>query len=215
MVRRLSGRSRCLLFLALLPLGCGRVQGDVREADPLPSFILTPAEVETARDLAERKLEARGELGGLGKVVFCKVELLPGPHADAPQRLLRVTHYRYEGDQTIRTSVDLTRGEVRNVDVALHVPTPLAPEEAAHAEALARADARLKGVFARHGARLQVETIPCNPVEGDPLFGRRLAHILLGVEGAYLTAPRVLVDLTNDAVLVNGACPSRAGSAAE
>src|SRR5262249_52559697 len=111
MLRRLSRRNAPLLLLALLPLGCGRAQGD-QESESLPSFVLRPAEVCAARELAENTLQARGEMGGLGKVVFCKAELLPGPRADAPQRLVMVTHYGYEGDQTLRTSVDLTRGEV-------------------------------------------------------------------------------------------------------
>lgn len=194
MLRR---RSSWLLLLgcALAPLGCGQTQPD-RDGQEraAASYELTAAEVRQARELAEALLA-----GAPGKVVFVKAELLPGPTADAPQRQARVTHYRYEGDETVYTCVDLRAGTVMQVEKLPHHPTALAAEERARAEQLVRGDARLANLFAAE-AQVRVELRPHQAPVEDELFGHRLVLADFASGDAYVGPRAVVVDLSTGQV---------------
>ncbi len=194
MLRR---RSSWLLLLgcALAPLGCGQAQPSDREdQERAVSFELSAAEVRQARELAETLLA-----GAPGKTVFIKVELLPGPTADAPQRQVRVTHYCYEGDETVYTCVDLKNGTVMQVEKLAHAPTALAAEEQAQVEQLVRGDARLTGLFAAQ-SQLRIELRPHHAEAQDALFGHRLALVDFVQGDAYVGPRTVVVDLTTGQV---------------
>jgi len=116
--------------------------------------------------------------------------------------VVNVIHYRYRGDETILTTVDLRHGEVLKREILVQFPTALAQEEITRAEEMARADSRLQGLFAAQ--RLHVEARPLQAAAPqDPLFGHRVMHLLLRNGNAYLTTPRVLVDLSTETVLVD------------
>src|SRR6476620_3334565 len=104
-----------LLFLsliALLPVACGRAQGD-HAVDPPAPFVLTPHEIQLARALAEEKLAIVAEpTDPLDRTCFTKIYLLPGSRADSEQRQVMVHHYRYRDDVTILTMIDLNRAEI-------------------------------------------------------------------------------------------------------
>ena len=113
---------RCLVaLLALLPLACGRAQGEPRpqEAQVLPRFQLSAEEIRVARELAEHDLvRPENRLSLADKIVFTKIELLPDSQAETTQRLVLVTHYCYRGDEAVLTTVDLNTRQVMGVERA-------------------------------------------------------------------------------------------------
>jgi hypothetical protein len=196
MLRRLTPWVLLLLGCALASQGHSQSTGRPGTQALYP-FELSAAEIRQARQLAES-----GFASSHGKTVFVKVDLLPDVQADTDQRQVQVTHYRYEGDLTVYTYVDLNNGAVLGVEVQAHAPTALATEEKTRAEELAAAEPRLAGLFAAH-ANLRVEMRPTqHTAPQHPLFGHRLALLAFGVGDGYLDGPTALVDLTTGQVHV-------------
>lgn len=196
---------RCLVWvpLALLPIACRTAQGD-QDREVLAPFELSADEIQFARELAERDLARPEQVESPdAKIVFSKIELLPEAQAQTKERRVLVAHYRYPGDETIHTYIDLNRGEVFHTDILPHFPTPLAKSELTRAEELARADRRLQSVLTEHGANLHLEFLVTRALSrDDPAWGHRLVNVSLRVGAAYLSSPRVTVDLTNETVHV-------------
>jgi hypothetical protein len=176
------------LVLVLCPLGC-------REHAVRPSFVLSPQEIRQARDLAEARLPA--PKSSEERVYFVKVDLLPASQAESGQRRVMVHHYRYAGDETTFTLVDLRTLDVVSVETAEHYPTALAEEETARATGLARADERVRP-FLDNGAELEFR--PMQFAAEDPRHGRRVVQVLLRGRDGYFSRPRVLIDLGDDKV---------------
>lgn len=191
-----------LLLLAFVPLACGRADGDQQNAARAP-FELSDEEVRLARQVAEEPLHIPADPPvPLERVCFIKVDLLPGTHADDPARRVNVIHYRYHGDETIITTVDLHTLDILKVETYRHFPTALAAEELARAERLARADARLQSMF--DSSQVIVEGRPFQATApADALFGHRVVHLLLRDGANYRVGPRILVDLTREIALVD------------
>jgi hypothetical protein len=178
-------------------------RGARQERESLYPFELSTAEVAQARALAE----ANPDLGR-GKVVFVKVTLLPDSRAGTEQRQVTVTHYRYEGDMTVDTHVDLRAAQVLGIDYREHAPTALAEAEKARVLELIQSDRRLLPLFGTHGEALRVEMRPTRPAsQQDPAYGHRLALLAFGVGDTYLRGPTVVVDLTTEQVHVEPAAP--------
>lgn len=194
----LHWRRLVLALLLLAPVGCGRVHGD-DESPARPAFVLGDEEIRLARELAEADLDVpTTPHGPLERVYFVKADLMPDGQVDGSQRLVMVHHYRYRGDETIFTLVDLHRAEVVRREVQAHYPTALAAAEVLHAEKLARQDVRLKALF-ESGVAADARPLQfSNP--NDPFFGHRVVHVMLRRQGDCLTTPRVLIDLTTDTV---------------
>jgi hypothetical protein len=194
----------CLGFLALTPIACGSLQGNDESRVP-PPYELSREEIRVARTLAEHNMHLREHIHSpLERVVFTKIDLLPDSRAGTNMRKVIVQHYRYRHDETVLTTVDLNRLEVLDVETIAHFPTAFAKEEMERAERLARGDARLKHVFDMPGRQLVVEGRPIQAAKAEePLFGHRVVHLLLRHGADYLSSPRVLVDLTNETVLID------------
>jgi hypothetical protein len=185
-----------------LPTGYGDWHSNAQETS-WTAFDLSGAEIHLARALAEKgwHVPSNPQLPS-ERVVFIKIDPLPDAQAETMQRQVVVTHYRYQGDTTILTTVDVHQLEVLKVDVVPHHPTALADEELKRAERLARADLRLKHLFQARPIRVEGRPLQANGAQ-DPLFGHRVVHLLLQERGSYLSEPRVLVDLSNETVLVD------------
>lgn len=196
-------RQFAFAFFALLPLACARLEGG-DEQDIRQPFELSGDEIRLARELAERSLPvALDSVTPSERVVFVKMDLLPASQAVTNQRQATVHHYRYRDDATILTVVDLNRLEVLGIETILHFPTALAPSELARAERMARDDERLRPIFEMPGRTLRVEGRPIQfALSHEPLFGRRVVHLLLRDGKDYLASPRVLVDLSTETVQV-------------
>ena len=190
-------------LLAVTPLACGNLQGNQDERRLAP-YELSENEVRVARELAERDMHLSVHIHSpLERVVFVKIDLLPDSRAGTSMRQVIVQHYRYRNDETILTTVDLNRLEVLQVEAIAHFPTAFAREELDRAERMARGDLRLQTVFNKPGRTLVVEGRPIQASNvREPLFGHRVVHLLLRHGNDYLDSPRVLVDLTTEAVLL-------------
>jgi len=191
----------CLALLALVPLVWSSVQGD-REPPSLAPFELTAEETRLARDLADHEIARSEAAHSHDRVYFIKADLLPDTQANSSMRKVMVTHYRYEGDETLLSFVDLNSHEVYRVEKHQHLPTALAPEEAARAEQLVRANAELADLFRQYGNRLRVQVRPFGTVPDQPQFGHRNAQVLFKVGGEYLADWSVTVDLTDNWVCI-------------
>jgi hypothetical protein len=170
---------------------------------------LTPAERTLAERLASGALRQRALVRG--RLYLSGMELLRDKAEEAkaePQRQALVIHYRYDGDLTILTSVNLTREAVVAVDTARGIPAPLAEEEFARARELAMADPRVARSLRGDPGRLVVERLLSRSSDPrDPLFGHRLVRLLFRYGPDYVSDPVVTVDLTTGTVLVEPAKP--------
>jgi hypothetical protein len=196
MLRRKTPWLLLMLGGALALTGCGQEQPSEKDTQErvAVSAELSAAEIRKARDVAEALLAETP-----GKTVFIKVELLPGPTADAPQRQVRVTHYRYERDETVYTCIDLKSGAVLLIEKLDHVPTALADEEKERAERLVRGEPRLADTFAAF-AQLRVELRPHHVSRDDELFGHRLVLADFATGDSYIGPRAVVVDLSTGQV---------------
>lgn len=203
MIGIIRWRNTLFALLALLPLACGRAQGD-QEGETPPPFVLTAREIQLARDLAEEPLGLVAEPSHpLQRICFVKIDLLPDSQAQTEQRLVMVHHYRYQGDATILTLVDLRKAEVVRVETLVHYPTALAEEELVRAERLARADARVRAMIdARPDAHLEARPLQITDM-ADSRFGHRLVRWHLRTSAGYVAGQSLLFDLTTETVTLD------------
>lgn len=165
------------------------------EAAPAP---LTEAEVQQAAGIAMGELRKRNFADS--RTFFVHAEMLHDKGGNARRAL--VQHYRYAGDQTITTIVDLSAGRVVDVRVAEHAPSALSREEFEEARKLAMADPRVQEALGANRGNVEVEPLVVRASQGDPLFGHRVVRLLFRRGRDYLTAPDVHVDLTDRKVMV-------------
>ncbi len=187
-----------LIGLATL-LGLLAVEARAGQPDTSP---LSAAERAAVRELVEKDLKGRGLLKG--KTYLTRLEVLPDNHEGTPRRAV-ATHYRYDGDLAILTSIDLDRRQVLEVETVPHLPTSLAPEELAEAERLAREHVEVARALARYRTiKIEVDALVTTTVD-EKAFGyrHRLVRIYFRQGRDYLLyAPKVDVDLTAGKVRV-------------
>ncbi|MCI0455496.1 MAG: hypothetical protein L0Z62_00785 [Gemmataceae bacterium] len=170
--------------------------------DPPDSSPLSPAERAAVRELVEKDLKGRGLFRG--KVHLTRIEVVPDNHEGTPRRAI-VTHYRYEGNLAILSSIDLDRRQVLEVEAVPHMPTALAPEERAEAEKLARAHVEVARALVRYRTlKVEVDALAITTAD-EKAFGyrHRLVRLRFRQGRDYLLyAPTVDVDLTTGQVRV-------------
>jgi len=189
-----------LVLFAVVPVGLGLAWSN-RNAHSASTVLLSAEDIRLARELAERDLDiAKHPSHPAEQTLFIKVDYLPGSFADSDQRLVIVQHYRYQGDETVFTLIDLSRQEVIRREGTVHFPTALNSAETRRAKKLAQNDERLKTLIAAR--RLQLEARPFQVTADDPRLGHRLAMILFRENADYLESPEVIVDLHTETVQV-------------
>jgi hypothetical protein len=164
---------------------------------------LTPAQQTQVRQLAEQALQAKGLLQG--KVFFTGLEVFVDSASPKPARHALVQHYRYDGDLTLQTSIDLDRQRVTKVEAMPHSPTSLAPEELERAERLARGHAEVKRALARAKGAVEVDALLIfTSVANAPTYNHRVVHLFFRQGRDYLLyGPIAEVDLTTETVRVD------------
>jgi Cu2+-containing amine oxidase len=191
-------------------LACEGLQD--RRTDDLSIEALAPSP-EPLSEEEQRRAVAIAERGpdtarlmAAGRSVVADVELVRDKNLEEARRddrLASVTHYRYEGDLTIETLVNITDEQVLEVRTAEHRPTPLTVEEVDRAKSLAFDDPNVRAALTVPVERIVVEPLLTSAGSADdPLFGRRLVRLLFKVGRDYLAQPVVLVDLTSERVIV-------------
>jgi hypothetical protein len=184
-----------LVLLAVSYRSCGAP--DEPANDPLR---LTDAEKKAVVELAEKELRDREML--VGRVYLSKIDVFQDSHDRASPRKAIVVHYRYADNAALITGVDVARRRVLKVEAVAGFPTPLAPEESARAENLARAHPKVKAFLDANNGRVQVESyLAHSSVPTDAAFSHRVANMAFRLAGDYMRAPNVDVDLTAGTVL--------------
>ena len=195
MTRTLLLGGGLLLLLAVSYRTCGSQDESMNDL-----LQLSPAEKQAVVDLAEKELKDREML--VGKVFLSKVDVFHDSHDRASPRKAMVVHYRYVDNAGLVCGVDVGRRKVLKVEVIAGFPTPLAPEEQAQAEKLAKAHPKVKALLDEYGGKVQVESyLAHSSVPSDPAFSHRVANMAFRLDGDYLRAPNVDVDLTDGRVL--------------
>ena len=169
---------------------------------PKAAFQPTAIEQQTAISFAEQAITTK-KLRTDDRLYFVSSELVreKDEDKDAAARLVLVTHYRYDGDLTIKTLVNTSERRVVSVDAVAHVPTPLSAEEFAIAKQLALSDPQIKEALSPFRERLVIEPLVLRTMsEGEQ--GRRVVRLLFKVGSDYLRQPIVNVDLTVRKVMI-------------
>jgi hypothetical protein len=191
--------ARSLILAGLLAAGPATVAAQRTE----PPDTLTAEERALAFRLAE---EAVAPLRTRAPMYLVASELIRPKGDEARQAL--ITHYRYDGDLAILTTVDFGRRQVVALDTVPHLVVPIVAEEVERARELALADPRVSRAVAPYRGELQVEAIQSRAASADdPLFGRRVVRLLFRVRRGWLDDPVVHVDLTAGRVLVEEGRP--------
>lgn len=193
--------------LMLLLVCASTISCQPRGRDLGPSeYALSPDERRLAAEIASQTDTLRAFAGG-ERVYLTEVEFFRDKdEVGGEARRALVSHYRYRGDVTLLTEVDLKSRSVVRQESLAHVPTPLSNEEFERAKQLALADPEVLQAIAAHRNRLKIEPLVSRASEGDSLYGHRVVRLLFRVGVDYLTRPIVHVDLTAGRVLTE---PSR------
>lgn len=198
-----------LLSLGILPLillvGCAGEQPRPGREELVASDDVPEAVAGKARRLAEEQPALRAAMQET-RVVYVGTELtrLKTEDGGDPQgKHYVVIHYRYDNDAAIHSLVSVDDGTVLDQQEAPHLPTSLAQEELDRASTLALGDGRVREALGSDVERVEIEPLVIRPAsKEDPWFGRRVVQLLFRVGRDYRHSPRTVVDLTNDAVLV-------------
>lgn len=171
--------------------------------------ILTAAEADLAGRVAEESPEVAVYLQSSQPVYRVRVELLRLKEAEE-RRFALVTHYRYEGDLTIQSAVDLGAGTVFEVTATPAVPAPLAAEELDRARQFALGHPEVRSGLGQHLPALEsgapgyaVQSLALHTTDPeDPIYGHRVISVLFETPDGYITGLEVLVDLSTGVVTV-------------
>lgn len=191
--------ARSLFLVGILAAGPATVAAQ----RPEPPDTLTAEE----RAMASRLAEAAVAPLRTGAPMYLVASELIRPKGEEARQAL-VTHYRYDGDLAILTTVDFGRGQVVSLDTVPHLVVPIVQEEVDRARELALADPRVSRAVEAWRSELRVEAIQSRSAsEADPLFGHRVVRLLFRVSRGWLDDPVVHVDLTAGRVLVEEGRP--------
>lgn len=172
-------------------------------ADQTPhDLVLTPAEKQFTLALAEKAIKDSGL--EKAKLVFTGGEVFRNRRAGAIERMALLSHYRYDGDLTILTSIHLDRREVVKVEAVPHLPTSLAPEELRLAEKLARSHPDVLKALVREKEPLEVDALMHYTADAKaPTYQHRVVRLFFRHGRTYVVyGPVVEVDLTTETVRV-------------
>lgn len=194
--------------LAVVALLLTAAQTPAQEPEPAPdsvaqadTVVLPDTLLDEERVLAVSLAEAAvAPLRTSSPIYVVDLRLTRRGSADQPRHAL-VTHYRYDGDLAILTTVDLGAQQAVTQDTVPHMDVPLAEEEVARARELALADPQVRRALGPDLEGLVVEPMIIRAVSpSDPLFGHRLVSLLLASQQG--GSAEVSVDLTAEEVWV-------------
>ena len=204
MTRILTNKAQIISIIILFLLLCGQIYG-WQGRRQMNDSALTDAEREIAAELAAQAIDRYG-LRTTGPLYLVRVEWYRDKNAEEKGDIDRkaiVTHYRYNGDLAILTTVNISRQEIMEVDSVPHLATPLSTEEFNIARDMALSDARVKRGLGDYKDKIEVEALVSRTVlREDPLFGHRVVRLLFRVGRDYLSEPIVYVDLTSEKVII-------------
>ena len=207
-----------LLALGLMVLEAGVLAAQSEKPAPLDP--LTPAEVQSARGIAELAPAVNGRIGGR-RYVLGAVDFVPPPKAEgsdpappADGRYAQVLYCVYAGNAGFRALVDLGRGSIWSTEELSCDEVPIAPEEIQVARDLALADPAVREFLGGSADLFQarpapggqapehlVEALKVVATEAeDRCFGQRCLLLLFSDPQDYRTGLKILVNMTTRTV---------------
>lgn len=207
MTQAMWSRRRRRSVAAALALGAvlGGALWAKEDEEVTAAFQLTEAEKLLAVQLTEQAITSR-ELRNGSALYLVETELVvekPEVEGEAGKRLARITHYRYDGDLSIFTLIDLGAQATRQMEVEAHLPVPFAHEEYRAAADLALANPRVRAALGERERLVKAEGLVLRTSDpADRYFGHRVLRIMFKLENDYLTRPIALVDLTAQTVVL-------------
>lgn len=173
-----------------------------------PSDQLTESERTRAKNLASQFFESNKLLSDT-PIYFIGADLYRDKKAEEKgeaERRARVTYYRYFKDMTFISTVNLTQGEVTDIDSVAHLPTALSEEEFKIARDLALSNDEIKEALGDYLDKAEVEALVFRTSSReDALFGHRVVRLLFKIGRDYLSEPVVNVDLTERKIMIESA----------
>lgn len=122
---------------------------------------------------------------------------------DDPRKSYLVIQYRYDDDTAIHSIVRPADGFVLEQREFPHLATSLGRNEMKAARALAMKAPRVRKELGKDVDRVDVEALVIRAADAkDPWFARRVVRLLFRLGRDYRRSPIVVVDLTNNTVLV-------------
>lgn len=208
----------------LLALGLTGLQAGVLAAQsgkgPAPLDPLTPAELQSARGIAELAPAVNGRIGGR-RYVLGSVDFVPPPKAETPDpapptdgRYAQVLYCVYDQNAGFRALVDIGRGTVWSTEELSCDEVPVAPEEVRAARDLALADRAVREFLGAAADLFQARPAPGGETpehlveamkvvateEEDRCFGQRCLLLLFSDPVDYRTGLEILVNMTTQTV---------------
>lgn len=185
-----------LALVILLPVGCS-VYAENNDAPEWPISQLHPSEIITARTLAEQQWPLLDIKTG-EKIYYIHTHLLPNSNAEEEQRLVHVTHFRYAGNQTVRTTVDLRSATVIDVTFENNIPTALAQEETQFAMELVKQHP----LFATIGDGPSEVAFDLRPLPTQQANDARSAIVIVRHGSNYANSHEMIVNLVTEEVQI-------------
>lgn len=165
---------------------------------------LSTEEQALALEIGEAFLVSRGAIVQEdGRYFAIGAELFRDKQDTIPTRKAVATFYRYAGDLTLLSYVNLTTRQVFDVDSIANLPTALSAAELERARRLALDDTRVVSALGQYVDSVTVEGLVLHaPTAEDRFFGKRVVTLLFRVGRDYVKTPDVIVDLTDEEVMV-------------
>jgi len=204
-----------LLVWGLTGLSAGVLTAQER---PAPLDPLTPAEIQSARGIANLAPTVNSRISGR-RYILGSIDFLLPPKPDDPSRPVEGRYaqalYCVYGDNTgFRAMVDLVRGIVLSVEELGCDEVPISREEIQAARDLALADRSVRDFLGAAADSYRVRPAPGEPVpeyvvEGmkvvateseDRCYGQRCLILIFSDSRDYRTGLEILVNMTNQTV---------------
>jgi Cu2+-containing amine oxidase len=194
----------CLVFFT----GCTAHQVTRTEptaAKSVASDDVSASEATALRRIAEANQALKESLDEM-RVVYIGsevVRLKSESGDDDPRKTYRVIHYRYDDDTALHSLVNLSEDRVMEYQEFPHLPTSLSSEELERATGLAMESQEVLKALGQDAERVKVEALVIRTSsDDDPWFGHRVMQLMFRVGRDYRHNPRVIVDLTEEKVIV-------------
>lgn len=197
----------CLPTLLILLVPLPTFAQAATESSANEAFRLTAEETDRARALAEMHyLTGSPEAGGRSYFVSQHLEIAKEGDNEAI-RLAHVVQYRYAGNLTIETVVNLQTNTVAHQLVSDNRPSRLAPEEVEMVRELVAGHPKVQPYLDGY-EDIDIMPMVFSPPPRTELFGKRavMAHLQQGQD--FLETDFIIyVDLTNERVILEDKSP--------